>query len=66
MSKSGNSSGIVRESAGKGQTIVRAYPVDKSSAGAESSLRSGPKFGGSITNLSHSLGGASANQKGPR
>jgi hypothetical protein len=52
------------EDAGKGQKIVRAYPVDKSSAGGESSLKGKGSFGGSITNLSHSLGGASANQKG--
>lgn len=55
-----------RTSIGKGQTVVRAYPIDKSSAGGESSLKGAGKFGGSITNLSHSLGGASANQKGPR
>jgi hypothetical protein len=50
-------------SAGKGQKIVRVYPIDKSSAGPETSLKSGKGFGGSITNLSHSLPGTSAAQK---
>lgn len=61
-----NTSTTSRASVGKGQTVVRAFPIDKSSAGGEGSLKGAGSFGGSITNLAHSLPGTSANQKGPR
>jgi hypothetical protein len=61
---------LERTSIGKGQSIVRAFPIDKSTAGTvgdTAGARNGTrKFGGSDTNVAHSLGGATANQKGPR
>lgn len=45
------------------QKIVRVFPVDKSSAGPETSLKGKGSFGGGISNLSHSLPGTSAAQK---
>ncbi len=47
-----------------GSTIMEAYGKDDSDVvGAASKERVG-KFGGGMTNLSHSLSGTSANQKG--
>ncbi|MFL6231394.1 MAG: hypothetical protein ACJ741_21680 [Pyrinomonadaceae bacterium] len=45
------------------QKIVRVFPVDKSSAGPETSLKGNGSFGGGISNLAHSLPGTSAAQK---
>lgn len=62
MSK-GKSNGIESTNVGKGQKIVRAFPLDRSSYDLPNA-RNGGSFGGSDTNLSHSLQGVSANQKG--
>lgn len=42
--------------------MKKAGPVDKSTAGTPASTEG--TFGGSATNLAHSLSGSSANQKG--
>ncbi len=50
-------------SAPRGQKIVTAYPRDDSSYKTDG-MKSDMSFGGSPTNLEHSLSGASANQQG--
>lgn len=58
---SGKSSGIQTTSIGKGQKINRAFALDNVDLvmPIESSLKT-EKFGGSTSNLGHSLKGASA------
>lgn len=58
---SGKSNCIVTESIGKGQRINRAFAMDNVDLvmPIETSLRT-EKFGGSTSNLGHSLKGASA------
>lgn len=55
------SSGITDKSIGRGQTLNTATPMDNLSASkaVKTSIRD-TKFGGSDTNLKHSLSGASA------
>lgn len=49
------------ESIGRGQTILRAYPMDNlKEFPIESSLKDEGGFKGSVTNLKHSLVGASS------
>lgn len=58
--------GIEMKGVGKGQTLVTAYPIDKSTAGTvgdSAMARHGRPLGGSVSNLSHSLQGASATQQ---
>ena len=52
------------QSADRGQRIVTDYPKDTSSKGANPGNLTGKSFGGSTTNLAHSLPGASAKQDG--
>lgn len=47
-----------------GGTILESYGKDDSDVTGSASKERGGKLGGSITNLSHSLSGTSANQKG--
>ena len=51
------SSGIVDETVAHGQTVKRAYPLDTSDM--ELPDERGAKMGGSVTNVAHSLKGAS-------
>jgi hypothetical protein len=62
MSKS---NGIVTKKIGDGQKIMSAYPQD-TAGGHELPNTRGGKFGGSTTNLGHSLNGASAVQEGAK
>jgi hypothetical protein len=56
---------LEKKSAGReGAKFITPFGRDNSSHKVPSPK--GAKMGGSITNLSHSLGGSSANQKGPR
>lgn len=49
----------------KADGMITAYGKDNSDVtGSKSQERGTGKMGGSITNLSHSLSGSSANQKG--
>lgn len=58
----GKSNGIVTESIGKGQRVMRAFAMDNVQLvePTESSLKKPGHFGGSTSNLGHSLKGASA------
>lgn len=58
---SGKSEGITTESIGKGQRIMRAYGLDnvELAMDIDTSLMD-KKFGGSTSNLAHSLKGCSA------
>ena len=47
-----------------GTTIMEPYGKDDSDVTGPASKERVGKFGGGITNLSHSLSGTSANQKG--
>lgn len=47
-----------------GATVMEAYGKDDSDVCGSASTERGGKMGGGITNLSHSLSGTSANQKG--
>lgn len=47
-----------------GSTIMEAFGKDDSDVVGSASQERGGKMGGGITNLSHSLSGTSANQKG--
>lgn len=58
-----NSKGMVTSSAGNGFKDVVSYPQDNCS-GMKLPNETGGKMGGSVTNLSHSLSGASAVQRG--
>lgn len=50
---------------GEGKTVlVEAFGKDDSDVTGSASKERGGKFGGSMTNLSHSLTGTSANQEG--
>jgi hypothetical protein len=61
--KNSNSGGTVQKSKGaRGQTVVTSYGRDNSSM--EVPNAKGKDMGGGITNLSHSLSGASAVQSG--
>lgn len=52
---------ITTESIGRGQSIMRAYPMNNlHEFPLESSLKDKGGFGGSCTNLRHSLVGASS------
>lgn len=57
----GPSEGIKKESIGKGQTIMSAYPMDNVGdlAGPHLEDTMGGKMGGGVKDLSHSLTGAS-------
>ena len=59
---SGPSTGLKRSSAGGGTDDLAAYPQD-SIHGVDLPNTRGGSFGGSVTNLSHSLSGASAVQR---
>jgi hypothetical protein len=59
------SNGIVDKSIGDGQKIKSAYPQDTAGNVDLPNTRGG-SFGGSTTNLGHSLNGASAVQKGAK
>lgn len=61
---SGKSNGIETQSIGKGQRVMRAYPMDNVNLAMEvkTSMRGDRGFGGGDTDLSHSLSGASAVQ----
>jgi hypothetical protein len=57
--------GLDRKSAGReGAKFITPFPRDNSSHALKGVK--GGSMGGSVTNLSHSLSGVSANQKGPR
>jgi len=57
--------GLDKKSAGReGAKFITPFGRDNSSHKLPSVK--GERMGGSITNLSHSLSGTSANQKGPR
>ena len=58
----GMSEGIVRSAMPRGQTDQASYPQDNVT-GVPLKNTKGGSFGGSDTNLSHSLNGASAVQK---
>lgn len=58
-----NSKGTVVTSAGNGYKDNASYPQDNA-AGMKLPNETGGKMGGSVTNLSHSLSGASAVQRG--
>lgn len=47
-----------------GTSIMEAYGKDDSDVTGSASKERAGKFGGGINNLSHSLSGSSANQKG--
>lgn len=47
-----------------GSTIMEAFGKDDSDVVGSAKHERGGKMGGGITNLSHSLSGTSANQKG--
>lgn len=50
---------------GSGKTQIKTdFPVDKSAYAGSASDERGRKLGGSVDNLSHSLKGTSANQRG--
>jgi hypothetical protein len=55
--------GTVTESI-EGAKLVTSYGKDGSDYTGSAAAERGGKMGGSITNLSHSLSGTSANQKG--
>lgn len=57
------SNDVVNEKAGEGQTIRRAHGMDNA-GGLDLPNTFDNKMGGSVTNLSHSLTGASAVQTG--
>lgn len=57
-----NAGGVKDKSIGQGQKIRDYFGRDNSSQSVPNTMAS--KMGGSTTNLSHSLIGASANQKG--
>lgn len=57
-----NNGGVGRESANRGTNMKTFFPRDNSSFSVPNAK--GGKMGGSSTNLAHSLGGASATQKG--
>ena len=60
-----NNGGLDKKSAGRnGATFITPFGRDNSSHSVPNTK--GKSMGGSITNLSHSLPGTSANQKGPR
>ena len=48
----------------EGATLMESYGKDDSDVTGSASHERGGKFGGGINNLSHSLTGTSANQKG--
>lgn len=54
--------GVEKTSIGKGQTIERSFGQDKSAHIGKRADERGGKMGGSTTNLSHSISGASVNQ----
>jgi hypothetical protein len=58
----GPSQGMSRSSMGRGTTDLAAYPMDNVH-GLDLPDTRGCKMGGSVTNLSHSLEGASAVQR---
>jgi hypothetical protein len=65
MSKPADAGSLKKESAGReGGKFLTPFGRDNSSHKLPNTK--GGSFGGSITNLSHSLPGTSANQKGPR
>lgn len=61
---SGKSEGIVTKSIGRGQTLNTAFAMDnvELALDIDTSLRDEGGFGGSVTNLAHSLTGSSAVQ----
>jgi hypothetical protein len=56
------STGITKQSIGRGQTIMTATGQDTQS-GIDLPNTMGGKMGGSVTNLAHSISGASAVQE---
>ena len=64
MDLSKKNHGIVKSKI-DGATVMEAYGKDDSDVTGSASKERGPhSMGGGITNLSHSLSGTSANQKG--
>lgn len=63
MDMSKKNHGIVTSSVG-GMKMKEAYGKDDSDVTGPASKERAGKFGGSPTDLSHSLSGSSANQKG--
>jgi hypothetical protein len=59
-----NGSLDVKSAGREGAKFITPFGRDNSSHSIKNTK--GEKMGGSITNLSHSLSGVSANQKGPR
>ncbi|MEN6302256.1 MAG: hypothetical protein ABFD96_05985 [Armatimonadia bacterium] len=65
MDVSKKNHGTVKTRVDGNTTIVEAYGKDDSDVTGSAKKERGPhNMGGSITNLSHSLSGTSANQKG--
>lgn len=56
--------GVVTSKGGRGATITESYGKDSSDYCGSKSDERGPKLGGSVDNLSHSLTGASPKQSG--
>lgn len=63
MEMSKKNHGIVKSKI-DGATVMEAFGKDDSDVTGSASKERGGKFGGGISNLSHSLSGTSANQKG--
>lgn len=63
MEMSKKNHGIVKSKI-DGATVMEAYGKDDSDVTGSASKERVGKFGGGISNLSHSLSGTSANQKG--
>jgi hypothetical protein len=63
MELSKKNHGVVKSSA-EGTTFLESYGQDNSDVTGSAMKERVPKFGGGTSNLSHSLSGCEANQKG--
>lgn len=64
MQLSKKNHGTVKSRVEGGTTIMEAFGKDDSDVTGSAAQERSDKFGGGINNLSHSLSGTSANQKG--